>query len=73
MLPAHSPLIWRGLEIRTPYFAAIDFPQPRKPPLVRSALENRQHPRSESVDAYGMLAALRFYGIPGWSSGSGDK
>jgi hypothetical protein len=64
---------WRGLEIRTPYFAAADLPQLRKSGLIKPAPATKNSPKPEGLDVHGVFAALAFYGIAGWSSKWSDK
>lgn len=57
--------MWRGLEIRTPYFAAADFPTDRTKPhtLKETRASEKEQEKPEKVDIRGMLQALRVYGI----------
>jgi hypothetical protein len=57
--PVHY--VWRGHKIRTPYFAAIGFGSTGK------GSSSGESSPSERLDAMGMLDALAFYKIPGWT------
>jgi hypothetical protein len=57
--PVHY--VWRGHKIRTPYFAAIGFGS------AAEETSSAGSSPSEKLDAMGMLDALAFYKIPGWT------
>ncbi len=56
--------VWRGHELRTPYFAAIGIDSNSRASAPPSSVGP---PPVEPLNAIGMLEALRFYKIPGWT------
>ena len=66
MLPVH--FVWRGREIRTPYFAAAGGDPAISKPNASELPSSVCPPPTKPLNAMGMLEALHFYKIPGWTS-----
>lgn len=58
---AAAPIVWRGITITTPYFAAVDLNS------TSEQLRNLSTPQTPCRPSTGLLDALRFYRISGWS------
>jgi hypothetical protein len=69
----HPPTygLWRGHKIGTPFFAAADYVPyggSASIPAVSKKKPTAEESKTEALDALGLLGALRYYGIPGWTS-----
>jgi hypothetical protein len=68
---------WRGLLIRTPYFAAADFDSNKTSKLAKLGTVPKStywdDMKRNGENPHAMLEALRYYGVPGWSSKLSEK
>jgi hypothetical protein len=75
--PRIPPHKWRGLVVRTPYFAAADLDSSEASKLTKLGTVPKtrywRDMKTQTFNSGGMLDALRFYGISGWSPSLGDK
>jgi hypothetical protein len=67
-----NPETWRGFQVRTPYFAAADFVNNGSATgsnyVVMPQPKTGSHESIGGASPLGMLEALHWYGIAGWSS-----